>query len=106
MFTSKKLQSGREVYIRPLSWNEFWEFGIQRTESIHENASASEILQASRNARERALCACVQHWSNLCNELSLPEVLEIEKLIDDISKAPILEGNSSPVAATTATVKG
>ena len=102
-YIKKTLKSGREVDIRPLSWDEFWEFSLARTENIDANAKPIEIIKASRDARERLLSACVQDWANLRIVASLPEVLELEVLIDEISKAPIAEGNSLPVADTTAT---
>ena len=102
-YTKKTLKSGREVDIRPLSWAEFWEFNLARTKSIDANAKPTEIINASRDSRERVLDACAKDWASLRADVSLPEVLELEVLIDEISKAPIAEGNSLPVADTTAT---
>ena len=67
-----------------------------------EAASRTEepltILAFSRESRERTLSACVQSWEAIRREISLPEVLEIEKLIEELSQSPVLTGNSSPAA--------
>ncbi len=94
-YQAKKLVSGREVHIRPLSWKEFWNFSLEGA-NIAENkeATSTELLQTHRLRREKELKACVERWPDLVDELTLPEVLEIESLIAEISKAPVREGNS------------
>ena len=99
MYEQKTLSSGRVVEIRPLSWNEFWEMGRMRLEAANDNSEPLYVLSASREARERPLAACVRDWDNIRGEVSLPEVLEMEQLVDKASRNPVLEGNSLPAAA-------
>lgn len=94
MYEHKTLTSGREVAIRPLSWDEFWELGRLRLEVAGRANDAAALFDASREIRERTLSACVQDWESVKCGLSLPEVLEIEQVIEEISKIPVLEGNS------------
>ena len=89
------LKSGREVQIRPLGWDEFWTLAKMKVELAEkgkaESMSSMEVLQG---IREKTLSACVADWEKIRPEVSLPEALEMEKHIDRLSEAPVLEGNS------------
>ncbi len=100
-YTEKTLHGGKVVNIRPLTWEEYWDINLERL-TLSQDISADPhvkkdevlFLEKTRTVREKPLSYCVQDWSTLKAELSLPEVLEIEKHIDAISKAPVAEGNS------------
>ena len=97
MYERKTLASGRNVEIRPLSWDEFWEFGRLRLEASTSKEPMA-VMTASREARERALSACVKGWDGMRSGISLPEVVELEQLINKLSEGPVLSGNSLPAA--------
>lgn len=95
MYTPVILKSGREVQIRPLGWDEFWMLAKMKVELAEkgkaESMSSMEVLQG---IREKTLSSCVADWEKIRPEVSLPEALEMEKHIDRLSEAPVLEGNS------------
>lgn len=97
MYQTKKLASGKEVNIRPLTWEEYWQNS--------ENASSKRMeaekmddpvgrLRLYRQVRENGLSLTVEDWEGLKATLTLPEVLELEKSINEISELPVQEGNS------------
>ncbi len=100
-YTEKTLHSGKVVQIRPLTWEEYWNINLERLKMSqdisadpHEKKDEVLFLEKTRTIREKPLNYCVQGWAELKLELSLSEVLELEKHIDDVSKAPVAEGNS------------
>lgn len=109
-YTEHTLHSGKIVNLRPLTWEEYWSLGDQRLDVInfipadqHNIAQRKEFLQKTRELRQSPLEWCVENWEEIKATINMAEVLEIEKIINSMSELPILEGNSSPAAAITAT---
>lgn len=112
MYEKTTLQSGREVELRPQKWTEHWDMQRLRLQELAATQAAMEGLAESERLlkimeynliwREKPLSSCVKDWSALRDELSLPEVLELEETLKAISRVHILEGNSAPAAAVAA----
>lgn len=109
-YTVHTLPSGKEVHIRPMTWDEYWQRGEERLEvtSILEginitSAERKEYLCRSRAFREKVLQECVENWEEIKGNISFADVVALERLVDQVSMGPVLEGNSSPAAAITAT---
>ena len=108
MYQDHTLKSGRVVGMRPLTWNEYWE--IQKThlmglkavqekgEAITEADFRLELMLAHKDFREKPLALCVKDWDIIKSELLMPEVVEMEDTLRQISQITILSGNSEPAA--------
>ena len=107
-YQERKLSSGRVVYIRPLTWNEFWELGERRLESkslVEGTAGGADALRAVRLLRELPLRLCVRDFDVFAGQCSVAEIVEMERAIDALSEVPVREGNSVPAAVPTATAE-
>ncbi len=93
-YTEKTLQSGKIVHLRPLTWEEYWDVTQTQIQYSEDVTAKKDIgLETMRYTREKPLQYCVQDWEQLKSELTLPDVLEIEAITKEISKAPVAEGN-------------
>ncbi len=100
-YSKHVLKSGREVELRPLTWPEYWDVTIAKAEiSAEKDLPVVEYAKKSRTLREQSLALCVQGWPAMQNSISVAEVLEMEKIIDQISTLPVEEGNLPPASAT------
>ena len=112
MYEKKTLQSGREVELRPQKWAEYWKMQRLRLEDLSATQAAMDSLSEPERLlkimdfnlawRERPLAACVKDWAEIRDDLSLPEVVELEEMLKAISRVGILGGNSVPAAAAAA----
>ena len=108
MYQDHTLKSGRVVGLRPLLWPEYWDIqkthllGLkdlqERGKTITDVEYTLELTLAQKDFREKPLALCVNDWDSLNSELTMPEVVEIESTLQEISKITILSGNSAPAA--------
>lgn len=108
MYQDHTLKSGRVVGMRPLTWDEYWD--IQKThlmglkdlqekgEAVTDAEFRLELMLAHKDFREKPLALCVSDWDAIKSELLMPEVVELEKTLQQISQITILSGNSEPAA--------
>lgn len=108
MYQDHTLKSGRVVGMRPLTWDEYWD--IQKThlmglkdlqekgEAVTDAEFRLELMLAHKDFREKPLALCVNDWDAIKSELLMPEVVELEKTLQQISQITILSGNSEPAA--------
>lgn len=105
------LKSGREVSVRPMTWNEFWDIGEKRLDMQETSSKATTIsaqkqaLKEQREFLELPLTLCVESFveNALSSTLSRAEVRELQDIINELSEPEVTLGNSEPAAATTQT---
>lgn len=92
MYKPITLSSGREIDIRPLSWETYWNIARQRMANETATINADN-LDTIRREREVTLVECVRDFASL-GDLTVPEVKEMEHHINRLSEPVIAEGNS------------
>ena len=108
MYQDHTLKSGRVVGMRPLTWDEYWDIqkahlmGLkdlqEKGEAITEEEYRLELMLAHKDFREKPLALCVKDWDAIKSELLMPDVVEMEDKLRQISQITILSGNSVPAA--------
>lgn len=109
MHVDHTLASGRVVGLRPITWQEYWDIqkkhlmGLKALEDKKAEISnldhTLEFVQLQRDMREGPLSLCVNEWDSIKGILTMPEVVEVENAVRNLSRIEILSGNSGPAAA-------
>ena len=98
------LKSGRVVRLRAQTWEEYWNIAERQAEISADLEKArtdgkgdAEInlmqIRLSRALTEQIYDSCVDDWESLKSSISFAESQELDKLIADISREEVEEGN-------------
>lgn len=94
-----------EAFARPLLWEEFWELGKARLQTINDinelnkqNNLESQLAahEKLRVLREQSLKLAVRDFDKIKSNLSVKDILIIEEFINALSKPELELGNSEP----------